>query len=148
LGGAFASPFLVFGGRNVAMKLKRQPVVRNQKKKRSNLFSPVFERVSTSAKFTPMVWTSTLNSLIQCRNHENLFVEEWSLSVAETIHALRDVLEAARLQLVEELATKGDLLPTDLLQRIALLQSALTAVRQEIEAHTARIGGGSEQPLE
>jgi hypothetical protein len=68
--------------------------------------------------------------------------------VLESIHTLRDALEAARLQSVEELATKGGSLPTDLLQRIALLQSALVAVREEIEAHTVRIGGGSEQPLE
>jgi hypothetical protein len=77
-----------------------------------------------------------------------LFVEKWSLWVAEPIHHLRDALEAARLQSVEELAAKGGSLPTDLLQRIALLQSALAAVREEIEAHTVRIGGGSEQPLE
>jgi hypothetical protein len=66
---------------------------------------------------------------------------------SSSIHVLRDSLEAARLKTVEELAGKVGSLPTDLLQRIALLQSVLVAVREEIEAHNVRIGGGSEQPL-
>jgi hypothetical protein len=66
---------------------------------------------------------------------------------SSSIHMLRASLEAARLQTVEELAGKVGSLPTDLLQRIALLQSVLVAVREEIEAHDVRIGGGSEQPL-
>lgn len=47
-----------------------------------------------------------------------------------------------RLQLVEELAAKGGPLPPDTLQKIALIQSALTAVREEIKNHEVKVGGG------
>jgi hypothetical protein len=63
------------------------------------------------------------------------------------IHALRERPERARLQTIEELAGKGGPLPSDALQKIALLHSALSAVRDEIEAHEVKIGGGAEQPL-
>ena len=35
----------------------------------------------------------------------------------------------------------------DSLQRIAILQTVLTAVREEIEAHEVKLGGGAETPL-
>ncbi len=63
------------------------------------------------------------------------------------IHDLQGLLEKARLQTIEQLAAKGGLPPTDALQKIALLQSALSAVREEIKAHDVKIGGGSEQAL-
>jgi hypothetical protein len=63
------------------------------------------------------------------------------------IHDLRARLEAERLQAIEELAAKSGPLPVDLLQKIAVLQSALHAVRDEIASHDVKIGGGSEQPL-
>jgi hypothetical protein len=67
------------------------------------------------------------------------------------IHALRDSLEAARLQAIQELASAGGTIPsvsTEALQRVAFLQPALVAVREELAAHEVKIGGGSEQPLE
>jgi hypothetical protein len=63
------------------------------------------------------------------------------------IHDLRERLEAARLLAVEELAAKGEPFPAEALQKIALLHSALSAVRDEIYAHDVKIGGGAEQPL-
>ena len=67
------------------------------------------------------------------------------------IHALRDTLESARLQAIRELASTDGTIPsvsTEALQRVAFLQIALVAVRQELAAHEVKIGGGSEQPLE
>jgi hypothetical protein len=46
------------------------------------------------------------------------------------------------------LAAKGGPLPADALQKIALLHSVLSAVRDEIRIYEVKIGGGSEQPLE
>ncbi len=66
---------------------------------------------------------------------------------SEPIHNLRAKLEAARLKAVEELAAKGGEPPVEGLQKIALLQGALTAVLEEIKAHAVKIGGGSEEPL-
>jgi hypothetical protein len=63
------------------------------------------------------------------------------------IHHLRTCLETARLEAIEELSAKGGALPVDALQKIALLQAALNAVRDEIKLHEIKIGGGSEQPL-
>jgi hypothetical protein len=67
-------------------------------------------------------------------------------SIHQPIHALRDTLEAARLLMIQELVQDGPL-PTESLQKIALLHSALSAVRDEIEAHDVKVGGGGEQPL-
>jgi hypothetical protein len=67
------------------------------------------------------------------------------------IHALRDTLEAARLQAIQELVAADGTIPsvsTESLQRIAFVQIALVAVREELAAHEVKIGGGSEQPLE
>jgi hypothetical protein len=63
------------------------------------------------------------------------------------IHDLFAHLEAARLRAVNELAAKGNALPAESLRRIAVLQTVLTAVREEIEAHEVRVGGGAETPL-
>ena len=67
------------------------------------------------------------------------------------IHALRDALEAASLQAIQELAPADGTIAsvsTEALQRVAFLQLALVAVREELAAHEVKIGGGSEQPLE
>jgi hypothetical protein len=51
------------------------------------------------------------------------------------IHALRDALEAASLQAIQELApTDGTIasVSTEALQRVAFLQLALVAVREEL----------------
>jgi hypothetical protein len=67
------------------------------------------------------------------------------------IHALRDILEAARLQAIQELAPADSTIgsvSTEALQRVAFLQLALVAVREELATHEVKIGGGSEQPLE
>jgi hypothetical protein len=67
------------------------------------------------------------------------------------IHALRHTLEDARLQAVQELASAGGGAPPisdEALQRIAFLQIALVAVREELAAHEVKVGGGGEQPLE
>jgi hypothetical protein len=67
------------------------------------------------------------------------------------IHALRDALEAARLQAVQELAPADGTIAsvsTEALQRVAFLQLALVAVREEIAAHEVKIGWGSDRPLE
>ena len=63
------------------------------------------------------------------------------------IHQLKAALEARRLLAVEDLAGKSAKLPMDDLQKLAVMQSALTAVIEEIKAHEVKIGGGSETPL-
>ncbi len=63
------------------------------------------------------------------------------------IHDLRERIETARLQLIEELAANGEPLSPETLQKIALIQSALTAVREEIKNHEVKVGGGDELPL-
>ena len=67
------------------------------------------------------------------------------------IHALRDTLEAARLQEVQKLASAGGAaqsISDEALRRVAFLQIALVAVREELAAHDVKVGGGGEQPLE
>ena len=67
------------------------------------------------------------------------------------IHTLRDTLETARLQAIQELASTDGTTPsisTETLQRVAFLQLALVAVREELAAHEVKIGGGGEKPLE
>lgn len=66
--------------------------------------------------------------------------------MAEPVHDLLDRLQAARLKAVEMLAAAGE--PSaEALRAIAHLQIALMAVREEIEAHAVKIGGGGEEPL-
>jgi hypothetical protein len=64
------------------------------------------------------------------------------------VHQLRSELEAARLRAVEALAARGGALDPEMLREVATLQAALTAVREEIEAHAGRMGWGPEEPLE
>jgi hypothetical protein len=71
--------------------------------------------------------------------------------MAKPIHALRNTLEAARLQAIKELASTDGLTSaasTEALRRVAFIQIALTAVREELEAHEPQLGGGSEEPLD
>ena len=70
--------------------------------------------------------------------------------MAGPIHALKYVLETARLNAVRELAADGatPAVSTEALQRVAFIQMALVAVREEIAAHEPKVGGGGEQPLD
>ena len=70
------------------------------------------------------------------------------MTSSSPVHDLRERLETARLSAIEELAAKSGPLPADALQKIALLHSVLSAVRDEIRLYEVKIGGGSEQPLE
>jgi hypothetical protein len=71
--------------------------------------------------------------------------------MAKPIHALRDTLEAARLKAIQELASGDGMtsaVSTEALRRVAFVQIALIAVREELAAHEPQLGGGSEQPLD
>jgi hypothetical protein len=71
--------------------------------------------------------------------------------MAKPIHALKDTLEAARLQAIQELASADEVtsvVSTEILRRVAFVQIALIAVREELAAHEPQLGGGSEQPLD
>ena len=63
------------------------------------------------------------------------------------IHSLAANLENARLKEIQALAAKGGTPSADALQKLAFLQAALVAVREEIVAHSVSIGGGSEKTL-
>ena len=63
------------------------------------------------------------------------------------IHSLAANLESARLKEIKSLAAMGGTPTTDALQRLAALQAALVAVREEVDAHSVGLGGGSEAPL-
>ena len=63
------------------------------------------------------------------------------------IHSLAANLESERLKEIQALAAKGGTPSADALQRLALLQAALVAVREEIDAHSASLGGGSQESL-
>jgi hypothetical protein len=72
---------------------------------------------------------------------------EYQLSGKLPIHSLAANLESERLKEIQALAAKGGAPSADALQRLAFLQAALVAVREEIDAHSVSIGGGSEVPL-
>jgi hypothetical protein len=61
------------------------------------------------------------------------------------VHSLLSTLEAERLKLVKKLATGTQ--AADTVQQLATVQTALTAVREEIEEHSVRVGGGGERGL-
>ena len=61
------------------------------------------------------------------------------------VHSLRSTLEAERLNLVKRLATGTR--AADTVQQLAVIQTALTAVREELEKHSVQVGGGSETGL-
>jgi hypothetical protein len=70
------------------------------------------------------------------------------MSKPHAVHALRANLEAARLKAVETLAGKEGAVAPDALRDLATLQSALAAVREEIEAHGGRLGWGPTPELD
>ena len=71
--------------------------------------------------------------------------------MALPVHALAEIIEAARSQAIRELASADALasvLSTEALQRLASLHIALAAVREELAAHEPKVGGGSERGLD
>jgi hypothetical protein len=70
--------------------------------------------------------------------------------MAGPIHALKNALETARLNAVQELAAEGmtPAVSTEALRRVAFIQMALVAVCEEITAHAPKVGGGGERPLD
>ena len=64
------------------------------------------------------------------------------------VHDLQANLEAARLKLVETLAGKESPPTADGLRELATIHAALSAVREEIERHGARLGWGSKDELD
>jgi len=69
------------------------------------------------------------------------------MSTRAPIHELRAKLETARLQAIEELASKTTTPSIEDLKGLAVLQAALRAVEDEIGAHEVKVGGGTETPL-
>jgi hypothetical protein len=73
------------------------------------------------------------------------------MNVRLPIHALEEKLEAARLQAIEELASATGPIESpskDGLARVALLHTALMAVRDAIAAQQPHLGSGGGQPLD
>jgi hypothetical protein len=66
------------------------------------------------------------------------------MALPHPVYVLRANLETARLKALETLAAKEGALSPDTLRELAALQAALTAVREEIAAHSARLGWGDE----
>ena len=64
------------------------------------------------------------------------------------VHDFQAKLEAARLKLVETLAGKESPPTADGLRELATIHAALSAVREEIERHGARLGWGSTGELD
>jgi len=69
------------------------------------------------------------------------------MSAPHPVHALLAKLEAERLRLVKKLAADGTL-SNEAVGELANLQAALTAVREEIDAHGSRVGWGGETGLD
>jgi hypothetical protein len=72
------------------------------------------------------------------------------MNTRSPIHNLQQKLEAARLEAIEELTKSGspnDLPSADGLRQVALLHTALMAVREAIASHEPSVGSGGEQPL-
>jgi len=69
------------------------------------------------------------------------------MSAPHPIHALLAKLEAQRLKLVKKFAADGTL-SNEALRELATLQAALTAVREEIEAHGPKVGWSDETELD
>ena len=69
------------------------------------------------------------------------------MAESHPVHTLKSNLEDARLKAVETLAAAGGALSPDALQELATLQAALTAVREEILDHGAKLGWGAGDDL-
>jgi hypothetical protein len=63
------------------------------------------------------------------------------------VHDLQMALVESRLRAIEELAAKGGMFSLDDVQKLATLQSALSAVNEVIVEHQGRLGWGSPVPL-
>jgi len=63
------------------------------------------------------------------------------------VHTLQANLEDARLKAVEALAATNGAFSPDALHELATLQAALTAVREEIVNHGAKLGWGGGDDL-
>jgi hypothetical protein len=74
--------------------------------------------------------------------------KETTVTQVHPVHALRANLESARLKTVQALAAKENAISPDALRELATLQSALTAVREEIEAHGGKLGWGTTTELD
>jgi hypothetical protein len=74
--------------------------------------------------------------------------KETTVTKPHPVHTLRANLESARLKAVETLAATEGAFSTNALQELAALQAALTAVREEIEAHHGRLGWGDQDELD
>ena len=64
------------------------------------------------------------------------------------VHVLQANLEAARLKVIETLAARGGVPGADALGELATIHAALSAVREEIETHSARLGWGDSGELD
>ncbi|MGO4677977.1 hypothetical protein AB4Z40_34440 [Bosea sp. 2YAB26] len=63
------------------------------------------------------------------------------------VHDLQANLEAARLKFIETLAGKVSPPTPDALRELAAIHMALSAVREEIELHSVRLGWGDKDEL-
>jgi hypothetical protein len=64
------------------------------------------------------------------------------------VHDLQAALVAERLHAVEQMAAKGGALFPEELRKLAILQSALSAVNEVIVEHQGKLGWGPAPPLE
>jgi len=64
------------------------------------------------------------------------------------VHVLQANLEAARLKATETLAVREGVPDPDALQELATIHASLSAVREEIETHSARLGWGDSGELD
>ena len=63
------------------------------------------------------------------------------------VHVLQANLEAARLKVIETLAAREDAPTPDALRELATVHAALSAVREEIDARSAKMGWGDRGEL-
>jgi hypothetical protein len=76
-----------------------------------------------------------------------LATSEVDMTDSQPIHTLQARLEDARLEAIQRMSAMEDTGTVDALHELATIQTALMAVREEIEAHRVKLGGGSEQGL-
>jgi hypothetical protein len=62
---------------------------------------------------------------------------------AHPVHNLRANLESARLKAVQALAATDGAVSSEALRELCIIQAALTAVQEEIDAHGGRLGWGT-----
>jgi hypothetical protein len=100
------------------------------------------------------VWDRTIAGAAIAPPRRRVLRDDMRVACGETIvnkphpiHSLQEALAARRLQAVEALAAKEDEISADDPRQLAVLQTALVAVREEIEAHRVQLGWGSEAEL-